>query len=155
MTGVMLLSPGKLPENLQTSKPVRNSSSSLDMVSFWVTLLSVISQQQLKANNYNLLVTPVAFFSLVLNGSPLSLNANFTKKKIDFSEFVFFWKQELGFFQPVVSKLFLEKNMTGMLKKKPSSSQVQESQANTGSSPTMHTTFPKPHSHYSLGSRGT
>lgn len=105
LLAVTLLSPGNLPENLRTSKPVRKSSSSLDMISFWGTLLSVISQQQLKANNYNLLVTPVTFFSLVLNGSPLTLNANFTKKKIYFSEFVFFWiscffflKQELCFF---------------------------------------------------------
>lgn len=110
LLAVTLLSPGNLPENLQTSKPVRKSSSYLqDMISFWGTLLSVISQQQLKANNYNLLVTPVTFFSLVLNGSPLTLNANFTKKKIYFSEFVFFWKQELCFFQLVVSKLFFLK----------------------------------------------
>lgn len=164
LLAVTLLSPGNLPENLRTSKPVRKSSSSLDMISFWGTLLSVISQQQLKANNYNLLVTPVTFFSLVLNGSPLTLNANFTKKKIYFSEFVFFWiswffflNKNYFFFQLVVSKLFFffKKNMTDMLKKKPSSSQVQKSQDSTGPSPTVHTTFPRPHSLYSLGSRGT
>lgn len=112
LLAVTLLSPGNLPENLQTSKPVRKSSSSLDMISFWGTLLSVISQQQLKANNYNLLVTPATFFSLVLNGSPLTLNANFTKKKIYFSNFIFFLKQELCFFSSLLSPNFFFKKIT-------------------------------------------
>lgn len=34
LLAVMLLTPGNLPENLQTSKAVRNSSYSLDMASF-------------------------------------------------------------------------------------------------------------------------
>lgn len=40
-----------------------------------------------------------------------------------------------------------------MLKKQPSSSQAQKSQASTGPNSTTHTAFPRPHSLYSLRSR--
>lgn len=64
----------------------------------------------------------------------------------------FFVKTRNRRFFPVCC-LWIEKkmNMTEMLKK-PSSSQAQKSQTSTGPSSTMHTTFPRPHSLYSLGS---
>lgn len=78
---VMLLTLGKLPENLQTSKAV-SYSGRLEFLFFrYGNFLrnSYFSQQQLKGNNSNLPVTLVAFFSLVLHGSPFILKANFTK----------------------------------------------------------------------------
>lgn len=73
------------------------------MVCFQGILLSVLSQQQLKIYNYyNLLITLVTFFSLVLNDSPLNgslfiLNANFTKKKRYFSDFYYENVKCMGF----------------------------------------------------------
>lgn len=56
----------------------------------------------MKINNYNLLITLVTFFTLVLNDSPLNgslfiLNANFTKKKIHVSDFYYESKKYMGF----------------------------------------------------------
>lgn len=139
LLAVLLLTPGILPENLQTSKAVRNSSYSLDMVSFWGTLPSVISQQQLKANNYNLLVTLVTFFFSCTKWLSIYLRCKFYEE-----ENIFF----LNLFFSENKKYMFFSSLTEMLKKKPSASQ-----ASTGPSPTMHTTFPRPHSLYSLGSR--
>lgn len=72
------------------------------MVSFRGILLSVLSRQQLKINNYNLLITFLTFSTLVLNDPPFNgslfiLNANFTKKKIYFSDFYYANKKYVGF----------------------------------------------------------
>lgn len=53
---VKLLIPGNLPENLQPSNTARHLSCSLDRVPFRATLLTVVSQQQMEANNYTSLL---------------------------------------------------------------------------------------------------
>lgn len=57
----------------------------------------MLSQQQLKINNYNFFITLVTFSTLVLNDSLFILNANFTKKKIYFSDFYYENKKYMGF----------------------------------------------------------
>lgn len=130
------------------------------MISFQGILFSVLSQQQLKINNYNLLITLLTFSTLVLNDSPLNgslfiLNANFTKKKIYFSDFYYANKKYMGFSRLLYPDFKKITNTTEMLKKKPCSSQDQKSQVSTGPSTTTHRTCPRSQWFYSLGSRGS
>jgi len=132
------LRPGNLPENLQTSKAVRNSSYSLDRVSFRGSLLSVISPQQLKANNYNLFVT--LLFSLILNGSPFIVNTNFTKKKIYFFVCLFF-SENKKYMVFSTSRFKKTKNTTEMLK--PSSEEPSQYRAQSCNAHRNAHNFPK------------